>query len=387
MKPVFFCVNTYILFVLKPKSYSLLTLTLPKTIILRIASFSYISENQLRCTPSNYAGVCLQNTYDYSPFGVSLDGRTIDGDFYRRGFNGMEKDDEFKGKGNSYDFGARFLDVRLGRFLSIDIKAGKYTGLTPYNFVADNPIIYIDPDGNDIVYFDSKGNEERRIKSNIKFGARVDLKGNGVYYNAPMPNIIKGYEDSKYQKYDYIIAAETFIFNNTSPANRPKTENNLTLDGNQPVPLSPTLVKAIALEETGLGTKNGDAGQNGKNDIMQVNVTTSGGSDWNENKTKYGLEKNKSATVQQSIYAGIRILYTKGLRVSEAKYSNGIVSEDSKVKWSGDDLNSWWYAIRNYNGNSDIDSNNKPHKDNYVQEVTNYWVNSSFSQNSKYYVP
>ena len=47
------------------------------------------------------AGVCLQNTYDYSPFGVSLDGRTIEGDFYRYGFQKQEKDDEFNGKGNS----------------------------------------------------------------------------------------------------------------------------------------------------------------------------------------------------------------------------------------------------------------------------------------------
>jgi hypothetical protein len=34
---------------------------------------------------------------------------------YRYGFNGMEKDDEVKnGKGNSYDFGARMYDSRLG---------------------------------------------------------------------------------------------------------------------------------------------------------------------------------------------------------------------------------------------------------------------------------
>jgi hypothetical protein len=37
---------------------------------LRTASFSYVSDNQFRCTSSNYAGVCLQNTYDYSLFGV-----------------------------------------------------------------------------------------------------------------------------------------------------------------------------------------------------------------------------------------------------------------------------------------------------------------------------
>ncbi|MBK6836016.1 MAG: hypothetical protein IPG89_17815 [Bacteroidetes bacterium] len=28
-----------------------------------------------------------------------------------------------------------------------------------------------------------------------------------------MPSTISGYEDPKYQQYDYVIAAETFIFN------------------------------------------------------------------------------------------------------------------------------------------------------------------------------
>ena len=39
---------------------------------------------------------------------------------YRYGFNGMEKDDEIEGEGNSYDFGARTYDPRIGRFKRID---------------------------------------------------------------------------------------------------------------------------------------------------------------------------------------------------------------------------------------------------------------------------
>ena len=114
---------------------------------MRTTSFSYVSENQIRCTPSNYAGVCLQNTYDYSPFGVSLDGRSVEGDFYRRGFNSMEKDDEVKGKGNNYDFGARMYDSRVGRFLSIDPFSHTLGHLSPYHFSLNNPSNVIDNDG------------------------------------------------------------------------------------------------------------------------------------------------------------------------------------------------------------------------------------------------
>ena len=94
-------------------------------------------------------GVCLQNTYDYSPFGVSLDGRTVEGDFYRRGFNGMEKDDEFKGKGNSLNFEYRMYDPRVGRFFVIDPLSFKHPYLNPYQFTGNNPIKFIEIEGED----------------------------------------------------------------------------------------------------------------------------------------------------------------------------------------------------------------------------------------------
>jgi len=70
---------------------------------------------------------------------------------YRFTFNGMEKDDEVKGIGNSLDFGARIYDPRLGgRFFSLDPLQTKYPGISPYCFVANSPIAFVDPDGKDI---------------------------------------------------------------------------------------------------------------------------------------------------------------------------------------------------------------------------------------------
>lgn len=66
---------------------------------------------------------------------------------YRYGFNGMEKDDEIKGKGNSYDYLNRFFDNRLGRFLSIDKLNKKFSYYTPYQFSGNKPIAAIDLDG------------------------------------------------------------------------------------------------------------------------------------------------------------------------------------------------------------------------------------------------
>jgi RHS repeat-associated protein len=64
----------------------------------------------------------------------------------------MERDDEVKGEGNSYDFGARMYDSRLGRWLSIDKLYDKYPMMAPYNFAANSPIQAFDPDGNLIIF-------------------------------------------------------------------------------------------------------------------------------------------------------------------------------------------------------------------------------------------
>ena len=66
---------------------------------------------------------------------------------YRFSFNGMEKDDEVKGVGNSLDFGARIYDSRLGRFLSLDPLKDEFRGYSNYSFSINNPILFIDKNG------------------------------------------------------------------------------------------------------------------------------------------------------------------------------------------------------------------------------------------------
>jgi RHS repeat-associated protein len=70
---------------------------------------------------------------------------------YRYGFNGKELDNELKGEGNSYDFGARMLDSRLGRWFARDPKESKYPYVSPYSYAFNNPIYYLDPDGRDVL--------------------------------------------------------------------------------------------------------------------------------------------------------------------------------------------------------------------------------------------
>jgi RHS repeat-associated protein len=72
---------------------------------------------------------------------------------YRYGFQGQEKDDELKGEGNSLDFGNRMYDPRTGRFFSRDPLERKYSMFSPYSAFANNPMFYVDKDGNENIIY------------------------------------------------------------------------------------------------------------------------------------------------------------------------------------------------------------------------------------------
>jgi RHS repeat-associated protein len=66
---------------------------------------------------------------------------------YRYGFNGMEKDDELKGIGNSYDFGARMFDPRVGRWFAPDPLEKDFPFISTYVYALNNPLNIVDEDG------------------------------------------------------------------------------------------------------------------------------------------------------------------------------------------------------------------------------------------------
>lgn len=98
-------------------------------------------------------------------FGMGIESRNFVGfKNFRYGFNKMEKVDEISGNGNSYDFGARVIDTRISKWFSLDPYQTNYTSLSPYNFVANSPLVQIDKDGKDIYFYDKNGQLLTQIK-------------------------------------------------------------------------------------------------------------------------------------------------------------------------------------------------------------------------------
>ena len=82
-------------------------------------------------------------------------------------FNGKELDSET----GLYYYGARYYDPRVSIFLNVDPLAEKYPHVSPYTYTLNNPIKFIDPDGQDIIISYGVNN-----KQNIKLSSVNDIQ-------------------------------------------------------------------------------------------------------------------------------------------------------------------------------------------------------------------
>jgi len=155
---------------------------------------------------------------DYYPFGMTIPGSEETTAFENKNlYNSKELMDEHNL--NIYDYGARYYDPQLGKWWQVD-PADKLD--SPYVYCANNPIMYIDPDGNKIKIVHE--NDENHVYStnggidgNMKYIGRVvvdydvseDITPEDDYTIERLGDISEGYkylslnsivrEDEKYE--------------------------------------------------------------------------------------------------------------------------------------------------------------------------------------------
>jgi RHS repeat-associated protein len=99
--------------------------------------------------------------------------------------------------GAVYDYGARFYDAQSGRFTTQDRYAEKYLSITPFQYAANNPLRFIDVNGDSIVY-----KNESTAKYIASFTSKTIAKKNGKVvenknYNERFAEIVQKLDDSK----------------------------------------------------------------------------------------------------------------------------------------------------------------------------------------------
>ncbi|WP_042720469.1 RHS repeat-associated core domain-containing protein [Flavobacterium sp. B17] len=119
----------------------------------------------------------IKDTNNYYAFGMNhiagSFGTSNLGSWYSYKYNGKELQET-----GMYDYGARFYMPDIGRWGVIDNKAEKYNFMSPYNYAANNPVIFVDPDGNEIIFVHVI-NEKTQVQLQYR-------KGNFYYLNGDL---------------------------------------------------------------------------------------------------------------------------------------------------------------------------------------------------------
>ena len=128
-------------------------------------------------------GQILEETH-YYPFGLTMAG--ISSKAFAFGqpnnklkYNGKDEQRQEFNDGSGLelmDFGARFYDAQIGRWHSLDPLTEKYYNASPYSSFGNNPILYIDPDGRDIVISYMNGDKEEKYTYQYEKDRKFDDK-------------------------------------------------------------------------------------------------------------------------------------------------------------------------------------------------------------------
>ena len=117
---------------------------------------------------ANGTAIQLLQENHYYPFGMEMKGAWIAQVGTKNGYtyNGKELNEDWGL--NWSDYGARWYDASIGRWNAVDFLAESYQSVSPYTYVANNPVAFIDPDGMRVssIFWGNEQDEEENKKKN-----------------------------------------------------------------------------------------------------------------------------------------------------------------------------------------------------------------------------
>jgi RHS repeat-associated protein len=154
---------------------------------------------------------------EYYPFGL-VNQQTSSTQFgskeQRYKYNGKELMKDFGLE--SEDYGARLYSPQIGRWQRIDPKADKYLSISPYSYVANNPLKYIDPDGETLRVAGHIAMAENDIKSilpNEDFQSRVSVENSIIVFNVTEEEVQNAADPGVSALYSLVNRSETSELN------------------------------------------------------------------------------------------------------------------------------------------------------------------------------
>jgi RHS repeat-associated protein len=111
---------------------------------------------------------------EYYPFGLTFNSYSRENGVPNQYlYNGKERQEELLL--GWFDYGARMLDPAIGRWIVTDPLSSQYAKWTPYAYALDNPIKFIDPDGQKIVPVNNKREYRAAIRYLRRSGIARDV--------------------------------------------------------------------------------------------------------------------------------------------------------------------------------------------------------------------
>ncbi|MDR6919554.1 DUF6443 domain-containing protein [Chryseobacterium sp. 2987] len=94
---------------------------------------------------------------NYYPFGLLHNYMDTNQNAYQYKYNGKELQET-----GMYDYGWRNYMPEIGRWGVVDAYSEKHTDLSGYNYAVNNPIYFLDPDGNKIIIYSGEDNKNQK---------------------------------------------------------------------------------------------------------------------------------------------------------------------------------------------------------------------------------